>query len=218
MESIEILLPLALILVGARLVGRLSQRLGMPAVLGELVAGLILGPSVLGWIHPNEVLNAVAGIGVLLLMFIAGLETDMSALQQVGKPSIYSALAGVVLPFFGGYAVSMAYGLDTATSLFIGTALTATSVSISVQTLREMGRLQSKEGLIILGAAIIDDVLGIFDSQRCAGDQWRRRQPIAGCWEAGALLPCRPVRGPIGRHAAGALDPPAPRAARPGSR
>ncbi len=162
MDAIELLLPLALILIGARLVGRLSQRLGMPAVLGELLAGLILGPSLLGWVHTGEVLNAVAGIGVLLLMFIAGLETDVSALQQVGKPSSYAAIAGVILPFIGGVAVGMAFGLDTATSLFMGTALTATSVSVSVQTLRELGRLQSKEGLIILGAAIIDDVLGIL--------------------------------------------------------
>ena len=79
MESIDLLLPLAVILVGARLVGRLSQRLGLPAVLGELLAGLVLGPSVLGWIEPNEVLKAVAEIGVLLLMFIAGLETDLVA-------------------------------------------------------------------------------------------------------------------------------------------
>lgn len=162
METIELLLPLALILIGARLVGRLSQRLGMPAVLGELLAGLILGPSLLGWVHSGEVLNAVAGIGVLLLMFIAGLETDVSALQQVGKPSSYAAIAGVILPFIGGVAVGMAFGLGAATSLFLGTALTATSVSVSVQTLRELGRLQSKEGLIILGAAIIDDVLGIL--------------------------------------------------------
>jgi Kef-type K+ transport system membrane component KefB len=162
METIELLLPLALILIGARLVGRLSQRFGLPAVLGELLAGLILGPSLLGWVQTGEVLNAVAGIGVLLLMFIAGLETDLSGLQRVGKPSSYAAVAGVILPFLGGVAVGMAFGLDTATSLFLGTALTATSVSISVQTLRELGRLQSKEGLIILGAAIIDDVLGIL--------------------------------------------------------
>ena len=162
METIELLLPLALILIGARLVGRLSQRIGMPAVLGELMAGLILGPSLLGWVHSGEVLNAVAGIGVLLLMFIAGLETDVSGLQRVGKPSSYAAMAGVILPFLGGVAVGLAFGLDTATSLFLGTALTATSVSVSVQTLRELGRMHSKEGLVILGAAIIDDVLGIL--------------------------------------------------------
>lgn len=162
MDAIDLLLPLALILIGARLVGRLSQRIGMPAVLGELLAGLILGPSLLGWVQTSDVLNAVASIGVLLLMFIAGLETDVSALQRVGKPSTYAAFAGVILPFVGGVVVGMAFGLGAATSLFLGAALTATSVSVSVQTLRELGRLQSKEGLIILGAAIIDDVLGIL--------------------------------------------------------
>lgn len=162
MDTIELLLPLALILIGARLIGRLSQRIGMPAVLGELLAGLILGPSLLGIVHNDHVLNAVAGIGVLLLMFIAGLETDLPAMRAVGKPSAYAAVAGVVLPFIGGLAVGLAFGLGTATSLFIGTALTATSVSVSVQTLRELGRMRSREGLIILGAAIIDDVLGIL--------------------------------------------------------
>jgi len=161
MESIEFLLPLALILIGARLIGRFSQRLGMPAVLGELAAGLLLGPSLLGWVHMSEALNATASIGVLLLMFIAGLETDLSSLRRVGVASVYTAVAGVILPFLGGLAVGLAFGLNLATSLFLGTALTATSVSVSVQTLRELGRLQSKEGLVILGAAIIDDVLGI---------------------------------------------------------
>ena len=162
MANIDLLLPLALILIGARLVGRLSQRLGLPAVLGELVAGLVLGPSLLGLVPESEALNAVAGIGVLLLMFIAGLETDLPALRQVGKASSITAIAGVVAPMIGGVAVGLAFGLSMQTSLFIGVALTATSVSVSVQTLRELGRLQSKEGLIILGAAIIDDVLGIL--------------------------------------------------------
>ncbi len=162
MPSVELLLPLVVILVGARLAGRLSQRLGMPAVLGELLAGLVLGPSVLGWIQLNETFTNLAGIGVLLLMFIAGLETDMSQLQQVGKSSAVAAVGGVVLPFVGGLAVSLAAGLGWATGLFLATTLTATSVSVSVQTLQELGRLRSKEGMIILGAAIIDDVLGIL--------------------------------------------------------
>lgn len=162
MASIEVLLPLALILIGARLAGRFSQRLGMPAVLGELVAGLILGPSLLGWVEMNETLATVANIGVLLLMFIAGLETDTGQMQSVGRTSGYAALGGVILPFLGGFGLGMVFGLDTASSLFLGTALTATSVSVSVEALRELGRLHSKEGLIILGAAVIDDVLGIL--------------------------------------------------------
>jgi Kef-type K+ transport system membrane component KefB len=162
MPGVELLLPLVAILVGARLAGRLSQRLGMPAVLGELLAGLVLGPSVLGWVHLNETFTNLAGIGVLLLMFIAGLETDMSQLQQVGKSSFVTAIGGVVLPFAGGLGVALAAGLGWMPSLFLATTLTATSVSVSVQTLHELGRLRSKEGMIILGAAIIDDVLGIL--------------------------------------------------------
>jgi Kef-type K+ transport system membrane component KefB len=126
------------------------------------MAGVILGPSLLGLIHPNEVLNAVADIGVLLLMFIAGLETDLLQLRRLGKASTWAAAAGVILPLAGGVIVGRAFGLGWATSLFLGAALTATSVSVSVQTLQELGRLRSKEGLITLGAAIIDDVLGIL--------------------------------------------------------
>ncbi|MBX7237709.1 MAG: cation:proton antiporter [Caldilineales bacterium] len=162
MTSIHLLLPLALILVGARLIGRLSQRLGLPGVLGELMAGVLLGPSLLGLIHPNEVISAVADIGVLLLMFIAGLETDLLQLRRLGKASTSAAAAGVILPLLGGLIAGQAFGLSWATSLFLGAALTATSVSVSVQTLQELGRLKSKEGMVTLGAAIIDDVLGIL--------------------------------------------------------
>lgn len=162
MASIHLLLPLALILVGARLIGRLSQRVGLPGVLGELLAGVILGPSVLRLIHPNEAISAVADIGVLLLMFIAGLETDLLQMRRVGKASGWAASAGVILPLAGGVIAGQAFGLGWTTSLFLGAALTATSVSVSVQTLQELGRLKSKEGMVTLGAAIIDDVLGIL--------------------------------------------------------
>ncbi len=162
MPSVQILLPLALILVAARVAGKLSQRLGMPAVLGELLAGVVLGPSLLGLIHMNEILAAVAEIGVLLLMFIAGLETDLEQMRRLGKPSFVAAAAGVVFPFAGGLLVGEWFGLGLSSSLFLAAVLTATSVSISAQTLHELGRLRSKEGLITLGAAIIDDVLGIL--------------------------------------------------------
>ena len=162
MPSVQILLPLALILVAARVAGKLSQRLGMPAVLGELLAGVVLGPSLLGLIHMNEILAAVAEIGVLLLMFIAGLETDLEQMRRVGKPSLIAAASGVVFPFAGGLLVGELFGLGLSSSLFLAAVLTATSVSISAQTLHELGRLRSKEGLITLGAAIIDDVLGIL--------------------------------------------------------
>ena len=162
MEHIDLLLPLVLILVTARLAGMVSRRLGMPAVLGELMAGLILGPSLLGWVSMNSTLGSVADIGVLLLMFIAGLETDLLQMRQVGKASLFTAVGGVVLPFAAGMAVGSLLKMDLYASLFLAAALTATSVSVSVQVLNEVGRLRSKAGIVIMGAAITDDVLGIL--------------------------------------------------------
>jgi Kef-type K+ transport system membrane component KefB len=161
-ETLTMLLPLAGILVGAKIAAQISHRLGMPAVFGELLLGLILGPSLLGWLAPNETLQLLADIGVILLMFMAGLETDTAALRQAGKASTLTAIGGVVLPLLAGLAVGEAFGLEWHHALFLGAVLTATSVSISAQTLRELGRLRSREGSTILGAAIIDDVLGVL--------------------------------------------------------
>jgi Kef-type K+ transport system membrane component KefB len=149
-------------LIGAKLVGLLSQRLGMPAVFGELLLGLCLGPAVFGIIEPNETLLLVGQIGVIVLMFMAGLETEIDEMRQVGRVSLLTALGGVVLPFGGGYLIGVAFGLAQLPSLFLGAVLTATSVSISAQVLRELGRLRTKEGVTILGAAVIDDVLGVL--------------------------------------------------------
>ncbi len=162
MEPINLLVPLALILVTARLAGMISRRIGMPAVLGELLAGLILGPSVLNLVRMNEVLASVAYIGVLLLMFIAGLETDTVQLLKVGKASTLGAVGGVVLPFGAGIGLGMATGMPVPATLFLAAALTATSVSVSVQVLQEAGQLRSRAGMVILGAAITDDVLGLL--------------------------------------------------------
>lgn len=160
--TIQMLLPLAGILVGAKVAAQISHRIGLPAVFGELLLGLIIGPSLLGWIKPNEILHLMADIGVIVLMFMAGLETDTAAMRQVGKASLLTAVGGVVLPLFGGLAVGWAFGMEWHHALFLGAVLTATSVSISAQTLREMGRMRSREGSTILGAAVIDDVLGVL--------------------------------------------------------
>jgi Kef-type K+ transport system membrane component KefB len=159
--SVEMLLPLAGILLGAKLAGRASQRLGFPAVFGELLLGLLIGPSVLGWVHSSEALHLLADIGVILLMFMAGMETDLKQMRRVGKASLLAAVGGVALPMLGGLALGLAFGFEMKTALFIGVVLTATSVSISAQTLRELGHLRSKEGTAILSAAIIDDILGV---------------------------------------------------------
>lgn len=157
------LLPLlALMLIGAKLAGLVSQRFGMPAVFGELLLGLVIGPSLLGWIPPNETLHLVGQIGVIVLMFMAGLETEVSELRSVGMASTLTAVGGVVLPLGGGYLLGRAFGLELLPSLFIGAVLTATSVSISAEVLRELGFLRRREGVTILGAAVIDDVLGVL--------------------------------------------------------
>src|SRR4051812_36300081 len=161
-ETLNMLLPLAGILIGAKAAAQLSQRFGLPAVFGELLLGLLIGPSLLGWLAPNETFQLFADIGVILLMFMAGLETDTVAMKQAGKASTLTAIGGVVLPLAAGLLVGQAFGMEWHHALFLGAVLTATSVSISAQTLRELGRLRSAEGSTILGAAIIDDVLGVL--------------------------------------------------------
>src|SRR3954451_12686611 len=161
-ETLTMLLPLAGILLGAKAAAQLSHRFGLPAVFGELLLGLVLGPSLLGILSPNETFQLLADIGVILLMFMAGLETDMVAMKAAGKASTLTAVGGVVLPLGAGLLVGQAFGLEWHHALFLGAVLTATSVSISAQTLRELGRLRSREGSTILGAAIIDDVLGVL--------------------------------------------------------
>ncbi len=168
---LELLLVLVIIVVGAKLSGYLSSKLGQPMVVGEIAFGLLLGPSLLNLLGQpifhhaettGEVIHLLAELGVLLLMFLAGLETDLVAMRKVGVPALNSAIGGVVVPFLGGWALSSAAGLSLGTSIFIGTILTATSVSISAQTLIELGKLKTKEGMTILGAAVIDDVIGIL--------------------------------------------------------
>jgi Kef-type K+ transport system membrane component KefB len=161
-SPIELLPMLAAILIGAKLAGRLSQRIGLPSVFGELVLGLVLGPSLLNLIRPNDPLALLAEVGVILLMFRAGLETDLVQMRQVGLAATIVALGGVLLPFGGGFALGRMFGLSDLPALFVGAVLTATSVSISAEVLRELGHLRGKVGATILGAAVIDDVLGVL--------------------------------------------------------
>jgi Kef-type K+ transport system membrane component KefB len=167
---LQLLLLLILIIASAKLAGAFANRLGQPAVFGEILIGLLLGPTalnVLGWpLFDADFLPLVhdlAEIGVLLLMFVAGLETDLQEMRRVGKVAFWTAFGGVVCPMVGGAAVAAAFGLPLFwEGLFIGAILTATSVSISAQTLIELGALRSREGSTILGAAVIDDVMGII--------------------------------------------------------
>lgn len=156
------ILTLIIILGSTKLAGHLSVKLGQPAVLGKLIVGIVLGPAVLGWIQSGELIEQFANIGVLLLMFIAGLETDLQQMKETWKSAVAVALGGIILPFIGGYAVGEAYGFESHHSLFFATLFCATSVSISVQVLKELQKLNTREGATILGAAVLDDVLVVI--------------------------------------------------------
>lgn len=158
----QVLGLLVIMLAAAKGLGALAQWVGQPAVLGELVAGVILGASVLGLVNPkNEVLHLLAEIGVVILLFEIGLETDLRKLLQVGGASTLVALVGVALPFALGYAACWALGLGNLVSVVAGATLTATSVGITARVLSDLNRLQEPESQIVLGAAVIDDVIGL---------------------------------------------------------
>lgn len=154
-----LIFELAIILLFSKLAGDLSVRLGQPAVLGKLLVGLVLGPSVLGLVENTDILKEISQIGVILLMFLAGLETDLEEFKKSGKAGTLVGLGGIILPFSAGYLSGMALGFGQLESIFLGLLLSATSVSISVQSLREMDKLKSREGATILSAAVIDDVV-----------------------------------------------------------
>lgn len=154
---------LVLILFFTKVAGDLSVRLGQPAVLGKLIIGVVLGPAVLGWIpNDSDFIHYMSEIGVLLLMFIAGLETDVDQLKRNWKSALAVAVGGIILPFVGGFAVAELFGFPNSYALFMGVIFSATSVSISAQVLKDMNKLNSREGTTILGAAVVDDVLVVI--------------------------------------------------------
>ena len=166
------LLDLAIILLCTKALGLLTRRVQMPQVVGALLAGVLLGPAMLGILTETSFIHNVAEIGVIVLMFCAGLETDIGELKRTGKASFIIALCGVLVPLAGGFATAYFFNRpgmiesDASASIFlqnifIGVILTATSVSITVETLKELGKLKTRSGNAILGAAIIDDILGI---------------------------------------------------------
>jgi Kef-type K+ transport system membrane component KefB len=174
---LQVLLLLALVTVVSKGAGTLSNRFGQPAVFGEVLAGLLLGPSllnVLRWsvfapragdalrLDLGGIVQVMAEIGVILLMFVAGMETDLREMRRVGRVAFWAALGGVLLPLVGGAAAARLFGYGWGEGFFMGAVLTATSVSISAQTLMELKSLRSREGSTILGAAVIDDVMGII--------------------------------------------------------
>ena len=163
MELHEFFLLLAIILLGARLLSEAAARLGIPSVIGELAAGLILGPSLLGWVSANETLEILAEIGIILLLFEVGMDTDVYRLAKAGAKPVVVAVAGFGLPFVFGAGVSLyGFGLPLIASLFIGGTLTATSIGITVRVLTELWRRSSDEAQIVIGAAVLDDILGVI--------------------------------------------------------
>lgn len=158
---------LLIIILVARLAAELAERIKIPAVLGEIVAGIIIGPSVLGLIDPIKHLDVanmvllLGEIGVILLLFQVGLEMDLGEMAKVGKPALLVAIIGVAVPFAAGFGVAASFGEDAKVALFIGAALTATSVGITARVLGDLRALALRESRIVLGAAVADDVLGL---------------------------------------------------------
>ena len=168
MDTIQILRDLVIIIVSAKFFGLIARRLHAPQVAGEIIAGLLIGPTLLNLVDPSDFLSGMAEIGVILLMFSAGLETDIDKLKKSGVKATILACTGVGVPLILGTLLYMAfYGFAAPGSaefmkaLFIGTILTATSVSITVQVLKELGKISTEVGTTIMSAAIIDDVIGI---------------------------------------------------------
>ena len=170
--SYKFLLDLALILLSTKVLGLITRKFQMPQVVGALLAGLILGPAMLNILTETNFIIQLSELGVIVLMFCAGLESDLEELKKTGKASFIIALFGVLVPLVGGFLVAYFYDIPILSenmngsvflqNIFIGIILTATSVSITVETLKEMGKLNTSVGTAILGAAIIDDILGII--------------------------------------------------------
>jgi len=161
--SIEhFLLALIAIFVAAKVFGEIAERLGQPAVLGELLGGVLVGVSGLHLVDPHDVtIHLLSELGVILLLFLIGLETDLKKLMQVGGSASAVAVVGVLLPFLGGIAFGQLMGMRMMVSVFLGAALTATSVGITARVLSDLGHLHDDESQVILGAAVVDDIIGL---------------------------------------------------------
>jgi Kef-type K+ transport system membrane component KefB len=157
----QLLLQLLAIFVSAKVAGELFERVGLPSVLGEILAGIALGPFALGWINPSDTIHSVAEIGAIFVLFSAGLETSPRDLIQVGRTALLVAIAGVVVPFVLGFAYMKWLGDATSEAIFVGAAMVATSVGITARVLGDLRVLATRTARIIMGAAVFDDILGM---------------------------------------------------------
>jgi Kef-type K+ transport system membrane component KefB len=161
MELRELLIGLVVVWLAAKLVGEGMERLGQTAVLGELLAGVLIGPGVLGLVHESEILHALAEIGVVILLFEIGLESDLEDLLRAGMQSTAVAIVGVVCPFALGYGLGLLWGTSQIVAVFIGATMTATSVGITARVLSDLGQVGALSSKVVLGAAVLDDILGL---------------------------------------------------------
>jgi Kef-type K+ transport system membrane component KefB len=163
MEPHVFFIQLMVILLSARICGEVVARFKIPAVIGEMAAGILLGPSLLGWVEPHSIIKLLAEIGIILLLFEVGLQTDLGRLVQTGYRPFIVAVTGVVAPFVLGFIVSFfLFRLSVLTSLFIGGTLTATSIGITVRVLSDLKKQNTDEAQIVLGAAVLDDIIGVI--------------------------------------------------------
>lgn len=161
-SSVDIPLALLVVFVSAKLLGELFERLRQPSIVGEILAGVLIGPHVLGWIGPSEALSLLGELGVMFLLFRVGLEVKSSELVALGGQALLIAASGVVVPFLCGWGISVWWGLPTLEAVFIGAAMVATSVGITAQVLASGGWLSERASKLIVAAAVIDDVLGLL--------------------------------------------------------
>ena len=162
MELRELLLGLVVVWLAAKVAGEGMERIGQTAVLGELLAGVAIGPGGLGLVEESAVIHALAELGVLILLFEVGLESDLGELLRAGPQATLVAVVGVVLPFAAGFGIMQALGHPPLLAVFVGATLTATSVGITARVLADLGRLQDAAAAVVLGAAVVDDVLGLI--------------------------------------------------------
>lgn len=162
LENAGILLDLLLILAFAKIMAEVFERLRQPAVVGEILAGVLIGPSLLGWVEPSKLIEILAEVGVIFLLFNVGLETKPQSIFDVGKRALMVGVLGVIFPFIAGYLIAVWWGGSFVESMFIGAALVATSVGITARVLGSLGLLDTPTSRVILGAAVIDDILGLL--------------------------------------------------------